>query len=66
VGVIGARERVNALEQTVNEQGRGGGVQTLDDKFWRSTTAPHFTPFQGFFGNNDPIQIAPKLSATVT
>jgi len=58
-----ARKRVNALEQPEDEKVR---AQAHDGKLWRSTAAPQFLPFQGYFGNSDPIQIAPKLSATVT
>ena len=41
-------------------------IQAHDGEFWRSAAAPQFLPFQGSFGNNDPIQIAHKLIATVT
>ena len=59
-GVSGSRGGASALEQL----GNGWGVQTYSGKFKEPTTAPQFISFQGRFGNNEPTQTAPKLSAT--
>ena len=63
MGASGAKKWINALEHPDDKKVR---LQPHDGNFWRSKTPPQFLPFQRFFGNKDPIQIAPKLSATVT
>ena len=64
------KARLSALGQRDDNQGREkkvGECQTKQRQLRNIRSIPlHFISLKGRFGNNDPTQIAPMLSATVT